>query len=148
MIFWVIQAPIMPPFPFPDPISAMEKNNITFYFSGTDIFEIMFPSTWASQEVGRDYYLFRGETRGSERLREFPKVTELIRGITGTSAAVCLCLALKASPLHSSFEGLSSGAGKNITGPPWGFLAIPHTWETVTATSLLMLNKMQTSDKS
>lgn len=140
MIIWVIQAPIMPPFPFPDPISAME-NNITFYLSGTDILKIIFPSTWASQEVGRDYYLFRGETRGSERLREFPKVTELITGITGTSAVVCLCLALSASPLHISFEGLSSGEGKNITGPPWGFLAIPHTREAITATSLLLLNK-------
>lgn len=148
MIFWVIQAAIMPPFPFPHPISAMENNNITFYFSGTDVVEIIFPSTWASQEVGRDYYLFRGETRGSERLREFPKVTELIRVMTGMSAAVRLCLCLSASSLHTSFEGLSSGEGKNITGPPWGFLAIPHPSETITAASPLLLKKMQTSDKS
>lgn len=86
MISWATQAPTVPPSPFPDLVSALENNNIAFHFSSTDFsksFSFLGDFTRYRQ---RSLAFYRGETRGSEGLRELPEVTELIRDVPGISA--------------------------------------------------------------
>lgn len=68
-LFWVTQAPVMPPSPFPGPILALENNTITLYFSSTDTFQ-------------RPFFFFSTHvdfTRSRQRLLPLQRGSHVIR---------------------------------------------------------------------